>query len=66
MPLVVILYIIMHCIGVFKLRMHLANVYSFQIQTRIANEKYLRAHTEVEVMLSHFLRLVLFGFNFSI
>ncbi|XP_063054684.1 RIIa domain-containing protein 1-like [Engraulis encrasicolus] len=28
----------------------------FKIQTRIANEKYLRSHPEVEVLLSHFLR----------
>ncbi|XP_062393765.1 RIIa domain-containing protein 1 [Sardina pilchardus] len=28
----------------------------FKIQTRIANEKYLRTHPEVEVLLSHFLR----------
>ncbi|XP_048117582.1 RIIa domain-containing protein 1-like [Alosa alosa] len=28
----------------------------FKIQTRIANEKFLRTHPEVEVLLSHFLR----------
>ncbi|KAI1885954.1 hypothetical protein AGOR_G00209070 [Albula goreensis] len=30
----------------------------FKIKTRIANEKYLRSHPEVEVMLSGFLREV--------
>ncbi|KAB5587104.1 hypothetical protein PHYPO_G00009070 [Pangasianodon hypophthalmus] len=28
----------------------------FKIKTRIANEKYLRAHPEVEMLLSDFLR----------
>ncbi|XP_041094956.1 RIIa domain-containing protein 1-like [Polyodon spathula] len=31
----------------------------FQINTRIANEKYLRSHPEVEMMLSEFIREVL-------
>ncbi|XP_028566802.2 RIIa domain-containing protein 1 [Podarcis muralis] len=31
----------------------------FKINTRIANEKYLRAHKEVEMLLSGFLREVL-------
>ncbi|XP_071075920.1 RIIa domain-containing protein 1 isoform X3 [Desmodus rotundus] len=29
---------------------------NFKIQTRIANEKYLRAHKEVELLLSDFFR----------
>ncbi|XP_061080608.1 RIIa domain-containing protein 1 [Conger conger] len=32
----------------------------FKINTRIANEKYLRSHPEVEVLLSDFLREVFF------
>ncbi|XP_061462523.1 RIIa domain-containing protein 1 [Rhineura floridana] len=31
----------------------------FKINTRLANEKYLRAHKEVELLLSGFLREVL-------
>ncbi|XP_063173169.1 RIIa domain-containing protein 1 [Candoia aspera] len=32
---------------------------AFKINTKINNEKYLRAHTEIEVLLSGFLRDVL-------
>ncbi|XP_023657213.1 RIIa domain-containing protein 1 [Paramormyrops kingsleyae] len=32
----------------------------FKIKTRISNEKYLRAHPEVEVLLSEFLRSLFF------
>ncbi|KAJ8398524.1 hypothetical protein AAFF_G00427790 [Aldrovandia affinis] len=32
----------------------------FKINTRIANEKYLRSHPEVEVLMSNFLRDVFF------
>ncbi|KAK9960811.1 hypothetical protein ABG768_008646 [Culter alburnus] len=33
-------------------------LHQFKIKTRIANEKYLRSHPEVEMLLSDFLREV--------
>ncbi|XP_051574761.1 RIIa domain-containing protein 1-like [Myxocyprinus asiaticus] len=34
----------------------LEKLHQFKIKTRIANEKYLRSHPEVEMLLSDFLR----------
>ncbi|XP_044095186.1 RIIa domain-containing protein 1 isoform X2 [Neovison vison] len=34
---------------------------NFKIQTRIANEKYLRAHKEIELLISGFFRLSIIG-----
>uniref|UniRef100_A0A671SSG7 RIIa domain-containing protein 1 n=1 Tax=Sinocyclocheilus anshuiensis TaxID=1608454 RepID=A0A671SSG7_9TELE len=33
-------------------------LHQFKVKTRIANEKYLRSHPEVEMLLSDFLRSV--------